>query len=202
MIIPNKFCFVITLHNGQRGEVKLIPAYHLIYVPQIRDAENQTEFDTLNNSELVSRLMLAAGVNVLLGPSTRTVAFQDLLSHEVLLMRHREIVDISRGMQSLSLITFLKLNESLLNVVFPALEDMSVSPDEIKSKVKLHWEFSNNDLSPEQKQARSYFLEFIDFGVNSSSEEARGEDQKNKLLLAFDICNKSSLKETWGCMVT
>ena len=160
-----------------KEEVKIIPAYHLIYVPQIRDAENQTEFDALNSSELVSRLMLAAGVNVLLGPSTRTVAFQDLLLHEVLLMRQREVVDISRGMQSLSLITLLKMNESLLNVVFPALEDMSVSLGELKSKVTLHWEFSNNDLSPEQKQARSYFLEFIDHGVKSSSEE--GEDQKN-----------------------
>jgi len=149
----------------------------MIYFPQIRDAEDQSEFDALNNSELVSRLMLAAGVNVLLGPSTRSVAFQDLLLHEVLLMRHREIVDLSRGMQSLSLITVLKMNESLLNVVFPALEDMAVSPDEIKSKVTLHWEFSNNDLSLEQKQARNYFLEFIDHGVKSSSEE--GENAKN-----------------------
>lgn len=149
----------------------------MIYVPQIRDAQDQTEFDALNTSELVSRLMLAAGVNVLLGPSTRTVAFQDLLLHEVLLMRHREIVDISRGMQSLSLITVLKTNESLLNVVFPALEDMSVSPDAIKSKVTLHWEFSNNDLSPEKTQARNFFLEFIDHGVKSSTKE--GEDQRN-----------------------
>lgn len=108
---------------------------------------------------------------------TRTVTLQDLLLHEVLLTRQREIVDISRGMQSLSLITFLKMNESLLNMVFPALEDMSVSPDEIKSKVTLHWEFSDKDLSPEQKQARNYFLEFIDRGVKSSSEE--GEDPKN-----------------------
>ena len=83
--------------------------------------------------------MLAAGVSVLHGPSTRTVAFQDLLLHEVLLIRHREIVDVSRGTQSLSLITFLDMNENLLNVVLLALEDMFVSPDEIKIKVTLHW---------------------------------------------------------------
>ena len=83
--------------------------------------------------------MLAAGVSVLHGPSTRTVAFQDLQLHEVLLIRHREIVDVSRGTQSLSLITFLDMNENLLNVVLLALEDMFVSPDEIKIKVTLHW---------------------------------------------------------------
>ena len=137
----------------------------MIFVRQIRDAEDETEFSALNKSELVSRLMLAAGVNVLLGSATRTIAFQDLLLHEVLLMRHQEIVEISKGMQSLSLITLLKMNESLLNVAFPSLDDMSVSPGEIKTKVTLYWEFSNNDLSPEQMQARSYFLEFINHGT-------------------------------------
>jgi len=74
------------------------------------------------------------------------------------------------------------MNESLLNVAFPSLDDMSVSPGKIKTKVTLHWEFSNNDLSPEQMQARSYFLEFIDHGIKSSVEE--GED-KHRVLPSF-----------------
>ena len=86
----------------------------MIFVPQIRDAEDETEFDALNKSELVSRIMLGAGVYVPLGSATRTNAFQDFLLHEVLLMRHQEIVDLSKGMQSLSLITLRKINESLL----------------------------------------------------------------------------------------
>lgn len=141
---------------------------------QIRNAESEVEFRDLNSSDTVSRLMLASGVNMLLSPDTKSVAYQDLLLHEVLLMRHHEVADIAKGMQSLTLTSYLKMNDGLLAMVFPSLADMCVTPEEMKTKVRLHWDFSQAVLSDQEKQARDYLLHYLDHGIKKSSEEGKG----------------------------
>ena len=57
--------------------------------------------------------------------------------HEVLLKRKLEVEDIRRGLESLSLITFLTSSPSLCKRVFPSAEEFIIKAEMITSLITL-----------------------------------------------------------------
>ena len=75
------------------------------------------------------------GVELSLG--SEEIAVNQIMVHEVLLKRKREVEDIRRGMETLSLVSFLKSCPSLCKQVFPSAAEFIIKPEMVSSQITL-----------------------------------------------------------------
>ena len=93
--------------------------------------------DELRNNPLVTVLLDNAGfTGVELSSGNKEIAVNQIMVHEVLLKRKREVKDI-RGIETMSLASFLKYCPSLCKQVFPSAAEFIIKPEIISSQITL-----------------------------------------------------------------
>ncbi|CAB4024491.1 E3 ubiquitin- ligase UPL2-like [Paramuricea clavata] len=95
----------------------------------IQDAQKNEDLDLTPNELLM--LTEAAFVNELVTIENKYRACQCVMTHVVFQMRKDEIDQLRRGMDCISLLTFLKSNEGCLPFIFPLTGDVKISVDEL-----------------------------------------------------------------------
>ena len=94
--------------------------------------------DALSNNPLVTVLLDNAGfTGVELSLGNKEIAVNHIMVHEVLLKRKQEVEDIRRGMETLSLVSFLKSCPSLSKQVFPSAAEFTIKPEMVSSQITL-----------------------------------------------------------------
>ena len=125
-------------------------------------AETVEEFNQLNADEAVINILVAAGfVNKVVSKSNRDAAYEKALIHFALITRKLEMDDIRRGMEMISLASFLQKNRCLWESqhVFPRVNDIAVSGDILSKKLTLH--ASAEDLDEDQNKTFEWCKQYV-----------------------------------------
>lgn len=101
------------------------------------EAKTTEEIQQLySGNPLVPVLLDNAGfTGVILSLENKDLAVHQIMVHEVLLKRKLEVEDIRRGLESLSLSTFLSSFPSLYKQIFPSAEDFIIKAEMITSQI-------------------------------------------------------------------
>lgn len=102
------------------------------------EAKTTDDIQELSINPLVPVLLDNAGfTGVVLSLGNKEIAANQSMVHEVLLKRKREVEDIRRGMESLSLVSVLTSYPSLCKQVFPSAAEFIIKPEMITSQITL-----------------------------------------------------------------
>ena len=138
--------------------------FHNKFFFQIRDAKTEEEFTDLNSNDSVSVLLTASGfVNKILNSSNRDVAVETAILHHTLNVRKLEMDDIRRGMETISLASFLSKNKELWQSipVFPQTNQISVSAATLEKKLVLHSSVKIDEIDRKEEQALEWCKEYV-----------------------------------------
>lgn len=76
----------------------------------------------------------------------KEIAANQIMVHEVLNKRRREVEDIRRGLESLALVSLLSTCSSLCNQICPPSQEFGINPEMVKSQITLmEGEVLNNE---------------------------------------------------------
>ena len=118
------------------------------------EAKTADDMQQLSNNQLVQVLLDNAGfTGVLLSLENKEIAANQIMVHEVLIKRRREVEDIRRGLESLALVSLLSTCPSLCYQVFPSSEELVTNPEMVKSQITL---MEGEELNSDNK--RNAFL--------------------------------------------
>ena len=102
------------------------------------EAKTTDDIQELSINPLVPVLLDNAGfTGIVLSLDNKEIAVNQIMVHEVLLKRKREVEDIRRGMESLSPFSFLTSYPSLCKQVFPSAAEFIIKPGMITSQITL-----------------------------------------------------------------
>ncbi|KAJ7377519.1 hypothetical protein OS493_028502 [Desmophyllum pertusum] len=129
-------------------------------IEKMLEAKETDDIQQLCFNSLVPVLLDNAGfTGVMLSLENKDIAVHQIMVHEVLLKRKLEVEDIRRGLESLSLITFLSSSPSLCKRVFPSAAEFIIKPEMITSQITLMEEESLN--STNRRNAFNWLHQYI-----------------------------------------
>ena len=110
-------------------------------------AKTADDIQQLSSNPLVQVMLDNAGfTGVFLSLENKEIAANQIMVHEVLNKRRREVEDIRRGLESLALISLLSTCSSLCNQIFPPSQEFGINPEMVKSQITLmEGEVLNNE---------------------------------------------------------
>jgi len=122
---------------------------------QIKDATTEEDFDEINSSEEIAGILQNAGfVGCRLNAATNKRAFLDVLVHEVIWKRKREIEEIRKGLNVYGLFDFLIKNNIGSDICFPSIDSFNVSPAMFLASLKYD---DTDKLEKSELEARCFF---------------------------------------------
>lgn len=110
-------------------------------------AKTADDIQQLSSNPLVQLMLDNAGfTGVFFSLENKEIAANQIMVHEVLNKRRREVEDIRRGLESLALISLLSTCSSLCNQIFPPSQEFGINPEMVKSQITLmEGEVLNNE---------------------------------------------------------
>ena len=146
-------------------DINDVPDYELRQLlEKIRDANTEEEFNELNENDTVIALLTASGfVNKLISSSNKDMALEAAILHYTLNIRKLEMDDIRRGMETISLVSFLNKNRELWHSVhvFPQTNQVDISVETLESKLVLHSSVKLDEINEREKQAFEWCKEYV-----------------------------------------
>ena len=121
-------------------------------------------FKELNEDEGVVAMLTAGGfVNKLLTRTNKDAALEVAVLHHSLVIRKLEMNNIRRGMETISLASFLGRNKELWHSphAFPKLGEVTVSPESLEKKLVLHSSVNQDDMDEHEKKAFEWCKEYV-----------------------------------------
>ena len=112
---------------------------------------------------MVALLTASGFVNKILNSSNRHVALEVAILHHTLNVRKLEMDDIRRGMETISLASFLKTNRELWHsvYVFPQTSQLVVSAATLEKKLVLHSSVKIDEMDDQEKVAFEWCKEYV-----------------------------------------
>ena len=105
---------------------------------QMLETKTPDEIQRLSANPLVQVMLDNAGfTGVFLSLENKDIAANQIMVHEVLIKRRREVEDIRKGLESLALVSLLSTCSSLCSKVFPSSEEFSMTAEMVKSQIIL-----------------------------------------------------------------
>nr|XP_002733713.1 PREDICTED: G2/M phase-specific E3 ubiquitin-protein ligase-like [Saccoglossus kowalevskii] len=116
-----------------------------------------TELSTLGNDVTTINLLVDAGINgTPMNINNKDVLLQEILLHQIVRCRLRELKQFREGFDCLSLIQFLKHNPGALEIIFPKHKDSITTYCQMCPLIK----FKPRD-SADKKQAAQNFMKYL-----------------------------------------
>ncbi|XP_015749579.1 PREDICTED: uncharacterized protein LOC107329406 isoform X2 [Acropora digitifera] len=114
-------------------------------IEKILGAKTADDIQQLSSNPLVQVMLDNAGfTGVFLSLENKEIAANQIMVHEVLNKRGREVEDIRRGLESL--VSLLSTCSSLCNQIFPRSQEFGINPEMVKSQITLmEGEVLNNE---------------------------------------------------------
>ena len=112
----------------------------------------------------MAALLTASGfVNKLISSSNKDMALEAAILHHTLNIRKLEMDDIRRGMETISLVSFLNKNRELWHSVhaFPQTNQVTISAATLESKLVLHSSVKLDEINEQEKQAFELCKEYV-----------------------------------------
>lgn len=140
----------------------------LDFICKIRDAETEDQLTEVTNKDETMVLLTQSGfTNEFVSLSNRHRACQCIMIHAVFKSRREELEQLREGLESISIITFLKLSAACVKYVFPLQSEVEVRKEDFLNLIDRHWVES---LCGSQKTAMDWFLQY----VNEINEDNAG----------------------------
>lgn len=116
-------------------------------IEKILGAKTADDIQQLSSNPLVQVMLDNAGfTGVFLSLENKEIAANQIMVHEVLNKRRREVEDIRRGLESLALVSLLSTCSSHCNQIFPSSQEFGINPEMVKSQITLmEGEVLNNE---------------------------------------------------------
>lgn len=99
----------------------------------------------------------AAVLQVPLSVDKRHLAVQQIMLHNVIEKRRRELTDLAAGMNELSLVNYLKAHEEMTTAVFPRECESVIDKDELKARISIE-----DENHPQGQVIMGFLHQFID----------------------------------------
>ena len=108
-------------------------------------AKTADDIQQLSSNPLVQVMLDNAGfTGVFLSLENKEIAANQIMVHEVLNKRGREVENIRKGLESL--VSLLSTCSSLCNQIFPPSQEFGINPEMVKSQITLmEGEVLNNE---------------------------------------------------------
>ena len=101
-------------------------------------AKTADDIQQLSSNPLVQVMLDNAGfTGVFLSLENKEIEANQIMVHEVLSKRRREVEDIRKGLESLALVSLFSTCSSLCNHVFPSSQEFGINPEMVKSQITL-----------------------------------------------------------------
>lgn len=122
----------------------------------IQDAEEDEIKDLNVNASISEQLFLSGCSMSFLNVHNKHLAVSQILKHNVLLRRLKELDDIIEGLNSISVQKFLSVNPLVAEIVFPTVEQAEVLFTFLKDVIRVA-----DALDDEQQKAYNFFLQYL-----------------------------------------
>lgn len=109
--------------------------------------------------------MQAGFANELVKLNNKRRACQAIILHLVFKTRKEELDQLKSGLESLSVINFLKVSEGSLKYVFPLRSEAMVTKDDFLKVI----ETSVDSLEGDEKKAYDWFVQYVDEVANTGN---------------------------------
>ena len=136
----------------------------------MQDAKSEeTLYDVVYKDDGIQLLLMQAGfASELVKMNNRHRACQAIILHLVFKTRKEELDQLKPGLESLSLINFLRVSEGCLKYVFPLQSEAMVTKDDFLKVI----DQSVESLEGDEKKAYDWFVQYVnevDKGISSNS---------------------------------
>lgn len=124
---------------------------------QIQNAEDNESLQSLAAEEDVSLILYQAGFgNRTLTISNKGEAIQCILFHQVIKSRRDQIADLVHGLDTMSILELIRMNDACLSVVFPLTSEVAISESEFIGRL----EYAQG-LQANEKDVITWFEQYI-----------------------------------------
>ena len=124
---------------------------------QIQNAEDNESLRSLAAEEDVSLILYQAGFgNQTLTVSNKDEAIQCILFHQVIKSRRDQIPDLVHGLDTMSILELIRMNDACLSVVFPLTTEVAISESEFIGRLK-----HAQGLQANEKEVITWFEQYI-----------------------------------------
>ena len=104
---------------------------------QIQNTEDNESLQSLAAQEDVSLILYQAGFgNQTLTVSSKNEVIQSILFHQVIKSQRDQITDLFRGLDTMSILELIRMNDACLSVVFPLTSDVTISESEFFGRLE------------------------------------------------------------------
>ena len=133
----------------------------------MQDAESEeTLYNAVYNDDSIQLLLMQAGfANEFVKLNNKHRACQAIILHLVFKTRKEELDQLKSGLESLSVINFLKVSEGSLKYVFPLRSEAMVTKDDFLKVI----ETSVDSLEGDEKKAYDWFVQYVDEVANKGN---------------------------------
>ena len=133
----------------------------------MQDAESEeTLYNAAYNDDSIQLLLMQAGfANEFVKLNNKHRACQAIILHLVFKTRKEELDQLKSGLESLSVINFLKVSEGSLKYVFPLQSEAMVTKDEFLKVI----ETSVDSLEGDEKKAYDWFVQYVHEVANTGN---------------------------------
>ena len=104
----------------------------------------------------LSEYIIEANLPALTAENVRLVS-DALILYNVIEKRKGELDDLSKGMENISLITFLSKHRQIGSLLFPRTAEKIVVAETVKARIK-----KDGELGTSEQRARSFLFQYID----------------------------------------